>query len=129
MIREWLKPVDEIDRDCIHHWEKLLGIKFRSYEDYSEIDSWIEDMILDYDTKAELINEYPNIEYDVRNFLRLPIKMTKKKAASILSTMLYEHKCQSAYIDFDCEQDKERAQEWTEKKEALELAIKSLGRK
>lgn len=129
MIREWLRPVDEIDRDCIHQWEKLFGIKFRSYEDYSEIDSWIEDMILDYDTKAELIDEYLNIEYDVRNFLGLPIKMTKKKAASILSTMLYEHKCQSAYIDFDCEQDKERAQEWTEKKEALELAIKYLGRK
>lgn len=50
--------------------------------------------------------------------------MTKKKAASILGTMLYEHKCNSAFIDFD--EDEEEALEWTEKKEALEMAIQCL---
>ena len=51
--------------------------------------------------------------------------ITKKKAASILDTMLYEHKCNSAFIDFD--EDEEAAFEWTEKKEALEMAIQYLG--
>ena len=55
--------------------------------------------------------------------------MTKKRAAAVLNTMLYEHNCSSAYIDFDCDEDKERAEEWTETKEALELAIKCLGGK
>lgn len=50
--------------------------------------------------------------------------MTKKKAASILSEMLYAHKCNSAFINFD--EDKEMKQVWMEKKEALETAIKYL---
>ena len=50
--------------------------------------------------------------------------MTKKKAASILGTMLYKHECNSAFIDFD--EDKEEALEWKEKKEALEMAIQCL---
>jgi hypothetical protein len=55
--------------------------------------------------------------------------MTKKNAASILSTMLYEHKCQSSFIDFDSTDDDEveRATEWTDRKMALEKAIKALG--
>lgn len=53
--------------------------------------------------------------------------ITKKKAASILNTMLYKHKCNSAFIDFD--EDKEEAVEWTEKKEALEIAIQCLERR
>ena len=52
--------------------------------------------------------------------------MTKKKAASILETMLYDHKCNSAFINFD--EDKEMKQVWMEKKEALELAIQCLER-
>lgn len=68
-MRDWLKPVDEIDRDCIHQWEKLLRIKFQSYDEYSEVDGLIEDMILDYENKKELKMEYPNIESDVANIL------------------------------------------------------------
>ena len=128
MIREWLKPVDEIDRDCIHWWEKLLGIKFRSYEDYSEIDSWIEDMILDYDTKEELIDVYPNIEYNVRKFLGLSIKMTKKEAAAILSDIIGEEYHQAAFIDFESSDEKEKnmARAWEKRTHALAMAIKCL---
>ena len=69
-MRTWLKPVDEIDRDCIHQWEKLLKIKFNSYDEYSNVDELIEDMILDYDTKSELKKDYPNIENDVKKYLK-----------------------------------------------------------
>ena len=61
-MRDWLKPLDEIDRDCIYRWEKLLKIKFNSYEEYEEVDAQIEEMILDYETKRELKENYPCID-------------------------------------------------------------------
>lgn len=54
-------------------------------------------------------------------------KMSKVKAASILSDMLYEHECNSAFIDF--EEDKEWAKEWKRKQQALKMAINCLERK
>lgn len=58
-------------------------------------------------------------------------KMTKEEAASVLNTMLYEHHCNSAWIDFNSEDDDEmeKADEWNERNEALKIAIEVLKKK
>jgi hypothetical protein len=55
-------------------------------------------------------------------------EMNVEQASSILRMMLYEHECNSACIDFDSNDDEEieRSIEWKKRKQALELAIKTL---
>lgn len=56
--------------------------------------------------------------------------MTKACAAAIIGEMLYEHECNSAWIDFSSENDEdvEKAEEWLEKREAMQMAIEALRR-
>lgn len=68
-MRDWLKPLQEWDRDCVHRWEKLLGIKFNSLTEYLEIDMLIDEMILEYETKRELEAAHPDIDTDVKRVL------------------------------------------------------------
>lgn len=55
---------------------------------------------------------------------------TRKEAIGVLNMMLYELECNSAFIDFSSFDDEEieRQEDWKERKEALELAIKCLRR-
>lgn len=57
-------------------------------------------------------------------------RMTKARAAAIIGEMLYEHECNSAWIDFSSENDEdvEKAEEWLEKREAMQMAIEALRR-
>lgn len=48
------------------------------------------------------------------------IKLTRKEVASVLSDMLYEHKCNSAFIGGD---EIEKQIEYEERKQALEIAV------
>lgn len=130
-MRDWLKLLDEIDRDCVHQWEKLLKIKLNSYEEYSKVDELIGEMILEYETKSELKDAYPNIVYDVGRVLGIEIKMSKKEAAQVLRDIAVEEHQQAAFIDFDSTDDYEvdLARQWNEKMEALDIAIKYLERK
>lgn len=48
------------------------------------------------------------------------IKLTRKEVASVLSDMLYEHECNSAFIGDD---EIEKYTEYVERKQALEIAI------
>ena len=48
------------------------------------------------------------------------IKLTRKEVASVLSDMLYEHQCNSAFIGGD---EIEKQIEYEERKQALEIAI------
>lgn len=61
-MREWLKYVDEIDKDCIHKYEYLLGRKLKSYDEYIEIDKQVEDMILEFDGRREFYKAYPQLK-------------------------------------------------------------------
>ena len=56
--------------------------------------------------------------------------MTKAYAADVIKGMLFEHECNSAWIDFSSENDEdvEKAEEWSEKREAMQMAIRALGR-
>lgn len=68
-MRDWLKSLQEIDKDCVRQWEKLLGIKFNSLTEYLEIDMLIDEMILEYESKRELEAAYPDINMDVKRIL------------------------------------------------------------
>ena len=61
-MREWLKCVDEIDRDCIHRYEYLLGRKLKDYDEYMEIDSQVDEMILEFNGRKEFYEAYPGLK-------------------------------------------------------------------
>lgn len=61
-MRDWLKDVDEIDRDCIHRYEYLLGRKLKNYDEYSEIDGQVDEMILEFNGRKEFYEAYPELK-------------------------------------------------------------------
>jgi 5-methylcytosine-specific restriction endonuclease McrA len=65
MVREWLKKLDRLDIDCVHHWEKLLHINFKNEDEYRKVDNLIFGVILFYSTKKELLENYPNIQEEI----------------------------------------------------------------
>lgn len=60
-MRDWLKDLDEIDKDCIHRYEYLLGRKLKNYNEYSEIDGQVDEMILEFDSRKEFYEMYPEL--------------------------------------------------------------------
>ena len=61
-MRDWLKTLDEIDRDCVHQYEYLLGRKLKSYDEYHEIDSEVDEMILEFESRKEFFEQYPELK-------------------------------------------------------------------
>jgi hypothetical protein len=61
-VRNWLKCADEIDRDCIHKYEYLLGRKLKDYNEYSEIDGQVDEMILEFDSRKDFYEAYPELK-------------------------------------------------------------------
>lgn len=67
---------------------------------------------------------------ELREFIKEQ-HMTREKAASVLEIMLYEHNCNSCFLDFtnpSCDDEKNSIIEHVNKKEALEMAIRYLRR-
>jgi hypothetical protein len=60
-MREWLKVLDEIDIDCVHRYEYLLGRKLKDRKEYSEIDGQVDEMILEYESRKEFFEVYPEL--------------------------------------------------------------------
>ena len=60
-MRDWLKKLDLIDRDCVYKYEYLFGRKLNGYDEYNEIDKQVDDMILDYDGRRDFFKEYPEL--------------------------------------------------------------------
>ena len=61
-MKDWHKTLDEIDRDCVRQYERFLGRKLKSKTEYIEIDSEVEEMILDFDSAEEFFAEYPKLK-------------------------------------------------------------------
>ena len=61
-MRDWLKPVDEIDRDCIYKYEYLLGRKLKNYNEYSEIDGQVYEMVLEFAGRKDFYKAYPELK-------------------------------------------------------------------
>lgn len=60
-MRDLLSSLDEIDRDCIHRYEYLLGRKLKDWNEYVEIDSQVDEMPLEFDGRKEFFKAYPNL--------------------------------------------------------------------
>ena len=61
-MRDWLKSEDEIDRDCIHRYEYLLGRKLKDCREYHEIDAQVDEMILEFDSRKDFYESYPELK-------------------------------------------------------------------
>ena len=61
-MRDWISSLDEIDRDCIHRYEYLLGRKLKNYNEYSEIDGQVDEMILEFESRKEFFEVYPELK-------------------------------------------------------------------
>ena len=61
-MREWLSCCDEIDRDCIHRSEYLLGRKLKDYNEYHEIDGQVDEMVLEFESRKEFFEAYPKLK-------------------------------------------------------------------
>ena len=61
-MRDWLKSLDEIDRDCVHRYEYLFGRKLKDRNEYSEIDAQVDEMILEFDSRKEFFEAYPALK-------------------------------------------------------------------
>jgi len=60
-MSEWLKNLSKIDQDCVHQYEFLLGRKLSSHEEYSEIDAQVDEMILEWESRQEFFEAYPEL--------------------------------------------------------------------
>ena len=60
-MRDWLSSLDEIDRDCVHRYEYLLGRKLKDCNEYVEIDSHVDEMILEFESRKEFFAAYPEL--------------------------------------------------------------------
>ena len=61
-MRDWLRDLDEIDRDCVHRYEYLLGRKLKSFTEYCMIDSEINEMVLEFESRKEFFECYPELK-------------------------------------------------------------------
>ena len=60
--REWVNGKDDIDVDCIHQFEFLLGRELKDEEEYVLLDSMIDEMILEYETQDDFFDAYPEMK-------------------------------------------------------------------
>jgi hypothetical protein len=61
-MRDWLKDLDEIDRDCVHQYEYLLGRKLKGYNEYVEIDKQVDEMVLEHESRKDFYKIYPELK-------------------------------------------------------------------
>lgn len=84
--REWIDKLDEIDQDCIYQYEYLLGRQLKNYEEYHEIDSLVDEMILDWGSQKEFFEAYPELKAYAKQVEQKPaldkmIQEARSKAA------------------------------------------------
>lgn len=61
-MREWVRNLSEIDQDCVAQYEMLLGRELVDYAEYIEIDSYVNEMILEFETKQSFFDSYPELK-------------------------------------------------------------------
>jgi hypothetical protein len=61
-MRDWLSSLDEIDRDCVHKYEYLLGRKLKDYNEYAEIDGQVDEMVLEFEGRKEFFEAHPELK-------------------------------------------------------------------
>lgn len=61
-MRDWIKPLSEIDRDCVHAYEYILGRKLNGFDEYREIDCQVDEMVLDFSGRKDFFAYYPELK-------------------------------------------------------------------
>ena len=61
-MRHWISSLDEIDRDCVHRYEYLLDRKLKDHSEYVEIDSQVDEMVLEFESRTEFFEAYPELK-------------------------------------------------------------------
>lgn len=75
-MRAWLKNLSEIDQDCVHQYEYLLGRKLLDRSEYNEIDSQVDEMILEWEDRDEFYAAYPDLLKYAHETIRNPSPMS-----------------------------------------------------
>lgn len=60
-MRDWVQRLDDIDIDCVYQYEYLLERKLNDYNEYHEIDSQVDEMILEFESREEFFKAYPEL--------------------------------------------------------------------
>lgn len=81
-MRDWIKQLDEIDRDCVHQYEYLLGRNLTGPDEYSEIDSQVDEMILEWESRKEFFDAYPELAKYKQDQAKKVQVMPHEKSAS-----------------------------------------------
>lgn len=61
-MRDWIGCLNDIDRDCVLQYEYLLGRKLKDYHEYCEIDGQVDEMILEFESRREFYETYPELK-------------------------------------------------------------------
>lgn len=133
-IREQGKEIDSYN--VVINLPKRFGNRGKTFE-FNLGTVYGLDNAIEVREKAEKIKEeYFDYEEDCLYYLNelkeniKAVHMTKKSAASVLKEILYEHRCNSSWIDWDSDypDDIEKQNYYNAKENALEIAIKYLER-
>jgi len=79
-MRDWLKNMDPIDRDCVYRYEYLLGRKLTGPAEYSELDRQVDELILEYDSRTAFFHDYPALAHYRAPSLASQIQTASSKA-------------------------------------------------
>ena len=59
--RNWIHQGDEFDLECILKFEYILGRKLRDHEEYRNLDSHIDEMVIEFRGRKDFYAAYPEM--------------------------------------------------------------------
>lgn len=60
-VRDWIYQGDEFDRECILKFEYILGRKLKDFEEYRNLDSRLDDMVIEYHGRKDFFADFPEM--------------------------------------------------------------------
>ncbi len=112
-VRKWVEDLDQIDRDCVFQYEYLLGRQLKDYAEYHEIDSKVDEMILEWNDSSAFFEVYPELLAYANTKPVHPFSDLKSELQNEIDAMYQEQQA----LEVDGEMD------WNEK---LDRRIKEL---
>lgn len=61
-VRDWIYKGDEFDVECILKFEYILGRKLRDFEEYRNLDSRLDGMVIEYNGRKDFYADYPEMK-------------------------------------------------------------------
>ena len=60
--RSWIYDGDEFDIECILKFEYILGRKLRDFEEYLNLDSHLDGMVIEYAGRKDFYADHPEMK-------------------------------------------------------------------